>query len=517
MKRALLGSAALVMILLVVAVALYAIRARSGGQPADQSKEQASAPAQDTMPGMSGISASTSDKPASPARGDVSIDPRRQQLIGVRTAPVTREPLQHTVRTVGAVRYDETSLADINLRLEGWIRDLYVDYTGQPIQKGQPLFTIYSPDLLATEQEYLLALKTRDQVRESVIPEARERAEQLVASARRRLVLWEIPEHEIHALDEKREAPDVVLFRSPVSGFVLEKQAVQGLHAMPGQTLYKVANLSTVWVEADVYEQEMALARIGQRAKVTLDAYPGETFNGRAIYIYPVVEENTRTVKVRFQFANPRGRLKPGMYANVEIRGRDAAGLTVPANAVLDAGADKVVFVAQGDGYFTPRRVTVGRRLGDRTEVVDGLKEGELVATGATFFLDSESQLRAGLQNYEAAPSGQGAPTPGPALDITFRSQPDPPKTGETLFEVAVKDPAGQPVTDAEVSVQLFMPAMPTMNMPAMRNEAKLPHVGGGIYRGPGQVMMAGRWDVTIAVAKNGQQLGRKQLAVVAR
>jgi multidrug efflux pump subunit AcrA (membrane-fusion protein) len=192
--------------------------------------------------------------------------------------------------------------------------------------------------------------------------------------------------------------------------------------------------------------------------------------------------------------------------------------LTVPANALLDSGTDKVVFVAQGDGYFTPRTVKVGRNLGDRIEILEGVKEGEQVATGATFFLDSESQLRAGLQNYETPTAAQGGPPAGEsALDISFRTQPDPPKTGESVFEVAVKDAKGQPVTDADVSVQLFMPAMPTMNMPAMRNETKLPHVDGGVYRGSGQVMMAGRWDVTVIVAKGGQQLGRKQLAVAAR
>jgi hypothetical protein len=206
------------------------------------------------------------------------------------------------------------------------------------------------------------------------------------------------------------------------------------------------------------------------------------------------------------------------MYANVEMQSRDAMGLTVPANALLDSGTDKVVFVAQGDGYFTPRTVKVGRNLGDRIEILEGVKESEQVATGATFFLDSESQLRAGLQNYETPPAAQGGPPPAAAtLDISFRTQPDPPKTGESVFEVAVKDAKGQPVADADVSVQLFMPAMPTMNMPAMRNETKLPHVGGGVYRGPGQVMMAGRWDATVIVTKGGQQLGRKQLAVAAR
>jgi hypothetical protein len=203
------------------------------------------------------------------------------------------------------------------------------------------------------------------------------------------------------------------------------------------------------------------------------------------------------------------------MYANVEIQGQDAAGLTVPSNAVLDSGTEQVVFVAQGDGYFVPRRIKAGRRLGDRIEIVEGLKEGEQVATGATFFLDSESQLRAGLQNYEAPQGGQAAPGLSAAgLDISFRSEPDPPKTGEAIFEVAVKDAKGQPVTDAEVSVQLFMPAMPTMNMPAMRSEAKLAGIGNGVYRGVGQVLSRGRWDVTVTVARGGLRLGAHQFAV---
>ena len=514
MKRTVLASMAIVTVLLVVAVVIYAIRARGGEMPSTDGGETVPA----AGAAASGTSMTTSSGSATP-RGDVVIDARRQQLIGVSTAPVTRAPMQRALRTVGVIRYDETKLADVNLRLEGWIRDLYVDYTGQPIQQGQPLFTLYSPELLTTQQEYLLALRTRDQMQSSIIPDARERADQLVASARRRLTLWNLPEDEIRALDETRRAPDVVMFRSPVTGFVIEKAALQGMHVTLGQTLYKVADLSTVWVEADVYEQEMASAQVGQRATVTLEAYPGESFDGRAIYIYPFMEENTRTVKVRFQFANARGRLKPGMYANVEIHSTGVMGLTVPADALLDSGAETIVFVAQGDGYFTPRRVRVGRNLGDRIEILDGVKEGEQVATSATFFLDSESQLRAGLDNYDAsklAPS-RGPTAAGPALDITFRTNPDPPKTGDSEFEVAVKGTDGQPVVDADVAVQMFMPAMPTMNMPAMRNETKLPHVGGGVYRGMGQVLMAGHWDVTVVVSKGGQQLGRRQLALAAK
>ena len=498
-------------IVALLAVA-YAFRDRLRLQSADHAAMKTDAPPSASAAGHGASS------PGETARGDVFIDPQRQQLIGVRLAPVTHEAVAGVVRTTGVVRYDETRLTDVNVKLEGWIRDLRVDYTGQLVRKGQTLFTLYSPDLLTTQNEYLLALKTRDQMQTSQVADAREYANRLVDAARQRLSLWDLSPEQLAELERTRQPVEAVTFTSPASGFVLEKMAIQGMHITPGQTLYKLADLSTVWVEADVYEQEMAALRVGQRATVTLDAYPGESFQGRAIYIYPFVEEKTRTVKLRFQFANVRGRLKPGMYANVELQGGSGMRLTVPADAVLDSGRQQVVFVAQGEGTFTPRMVKIGQRLSDRIEILDGVKEGEQVATGATFFLDSESQLRAGLQNYEAPAAALGSPAPSArALDISFRSLTDPPKTGDNTFEVVVKDQAGQPVTDAEVSVQLFMPAMPTMNMPATRSETKLPHVGGGVYRGRGQVSRAGRWDTTVNVSKTGQRLGSGQFALVVR
>jgi Cu(I)/Ag(I) efflux system membrane fusion protein/cobalt-zinc-cadmium efflux system membrane fusion protein len=437
-------------------------------------------------------------------------------LIGLKTVPVMRQTVDQTVHAAGVVRYDETKQADVNVKIEGWIRDLYVDYTGQPIQRGQPLFTLYSPDLLNTQNEYLLALKTRDQMQQSTIADARERADSLVVSARQRLLAWDLPAEDLRKLDETRQPVDAVVFRAPVSGFVIEKQAVKGLHVMPGQSLYKVSDLSVVWVEADVYESELAAVRVGDAANMTVDAYPGERFTGRAIYIYPYLDEKTRTNKIRFQLANRGGRLKPGMFANVELTSRGRSGLVVPTNAVLDSGTEQVVFVAQGDGLFQPRKVTIGRRLGDSTEILEGLKEGDQVAVGAAFFLDSESQLRASRQGYEASAVPTGAAAPA-GTQITFRTVPDPPKLGDNELEATVKDAGGKPIDDAEVTVQFFMPAMPTMNMPAMRSEAKLASAGGGIYRGSGQVMMAGRWDATVTVVRGGQRLGTKQLPVVAR
>jgi hypothetical protein len=289
------------------------------------------------------------------------------------------------------------------------------------------------------------------------------------------------------------------------------------MRVMAGQRLFRIADLSSVWVEADIYERDMGQVRVGLPVTVTLDAYPGEAFSGRTTYLYPAVNEATRTGKVRVQLANPRGRLKPGMFANVEIRGSGRSALSVPANALIDSGTEQLVFVAQGNGYFVPRRVKAGARLGERVEMVDGVKEGEQVAASATFFLDSESQLRGGIQNYEAAPGAAGAPATGTALDISFRALADPPKTGDNTFEVSLKDPSGKPVTDADVSVRLFMPAMPTMNMPSMENDASLVHAGGGVYRGSGQVLMGGRWDVTVTARRGTQQLGRKRFALVAK
>jgi hypothetical protein len=205
------------------------------------------------------------------------------------------------------------------------------------------------------------------------------------------------------------------------------------------------------------------------------------------------------------------------MYANVDLRTNLGTGLTIPTNALLDSGTQQIVFVALGDGYFEPRQVRVGQRLENEIQILQGLKEGDQVATGATFFLDSESQLRASLQGFESPPAPAAAGAARERLDIAFRSQPDPPQSGDNVFEVRVKDPDGKPVTDAEVTVAFFMPAMPTMNMPAMRNEAKLSHAGNGVYRGTGQVMMAGRWEVSVIVTRGGQRIGTKQLTVVAR
>jgi RND family efflux transporter MFP subunit len=460
-----------------------------------------------------GSPAGTGDTPRAP----IEIDPRRQQLIGVRTVAATRQPLSGTIRATGVVRYDETRQTDVNVKIEGWIRDLYVDYTGQAVRQGQPLFTLYSPQVVAAEREYLLALKNRDEMQHSPAADALGRADQIVTAARQRLALWDVPAEQMAALDRDREAPQVVTVAAPASGFIVEKQAIQGMHVMPGQTLYKMGDVSVVWVEADLYESDIALVRAGQTATVRLDAYPGEQFTGRVVYIYPYVDPATRTNKVRYAFANRAGKLKPGMYASVEMSGAPGDALVVPTNAVLDSGKEQIVFVAQGEGRFEPRHVTVGRRAGEQVEILAGVKDGEQVATSAAFFLDSESQLRGSLDSYTSAPAASGAAAIPEALTITFHTMPDPPKAGDNQFEVTVKDASGKNIDDAQVSVQFFMAAMPTMNMPAMRSLATLSGAGAGVYRGRGQILTSGRWDTTINVTRNGQRIGGTQLTVATR
>jgi Cu(I)/Ag(I) efflux system membrane fusion protein/cobalt-zinc-cadmium efflux system membrane fusion protein len=469
--------------------------------------------------GLTGAAAlSPSAPPSVTPRVEVPLDARRRQLIGVRTTTVTRRSMTSTIRAVGVVKADETRLTDVNVKIDGWIRELKVDATGQNVAKAAPLFSLYSPDLLATEREYVLAVKGGNELRDSVVPDARARTESLAASARQRLQLWDLPADEIARLEQSLEAHDTVTFRSPADGVVLEKVAMAGMHVTAGQTLYRLGNLGVVWIEADAYEHDLPAIRVGASARVTLDAYPTAPLTARVVFISPSLQPDTRTAKVRFTVSNPDGRLKPGMYASVELATSSNAALIVPIDAVLDSGREQLVFVANGDGTFVPRHVQVGARWPDAAEILSGVKDGDQVATSAAFFLDSESQLRAGVDAYAeaAAPSAPQAPSASP-LVIALNAPSDPAKAGENTFEVVVQDQSSRPIADADVTVQLFMPAMPTMSMPAMRNTVKTTTVGNGVYRGSGEIMMAGRWEVTITVMRNGQRLGSQQSTLVAR
>jgi Cu(I)/Ag(I) efflux system membrane fusion protein len=328
------------------------------------------------------------------APGTVQISSEKQQLIGVKFGAVEMRPLEKVIRTVGRVDYDEKRIVTVSLKIGGWIEDLYVDFTGRFVRKGDPLLTIYSPELVSTQEEYLLALQAKKSLTKSSFPEVAGSGETLAESARRRLRLWDISDEEIQKLEESGKAKRTLTLNAPFSGFVLEKSAYKGMNVMPGASLYKLADLSVVWLYADIYEYELPFIRLGQEATVQLTYLPGETFRGKAIYIYPSLNAETRTAKVRFEFPNPHDRLMPEMFANVEIKVHLGQKLAVPEGAIIDTGVRQMAIIDKGNGYFEPREVKVGSKVEGYYEVIKGLKAGERVVTSASFLVDSESNLK---------------------------------------------------------------------------------------------------------------------------
>jgi len=331
-----------------------------------------------------------------PGYSPVNLTTERQQLMGITVAPAEELPLEQSIRTFGRVTYDETRLNHIHTKFEGYIEKLYLNYVGQFVKKGQPVFTIYSPELYATQREYLLALRSREQFGDLTNPRSGPKID-LVEAARQRLSLWDIGDEEIRRLEKTREPLRALTIHSHVTGFVIAKTAVEGLRVMPGDTLYDIVDFSTVWVMADVYEVNLPFVRIGQPAEILLPYQPGKKFSGRVTYINPTLDEKTRTVKARIEIANPQATLKPEMYGDVLIHGSRGFGVAVPDDAVISTGERNIVFVAKENGLFEPREVTVGVKVRDLYEIKSGVSAGEQVVTGANFLLDSESKLKATL------------------------------------------------------------------------------------------------------------------------
>ena len=295
------------------------------------------------------------------------------------------------------MEFDEKKVSMVNPKIGGWIEDLYVDYTGKMVHKGQPLLSIYSPELVAAQEEVLLALKAKKILGASPITDVAEGGDRLLQGARRRLLLWDITPKQLETLEQTGEIKKSMILYSPVDGFVMEKMAYKGMALMPGTGLYKIGDLSSIWVIADIYESELPFIKIGDRAKITLAYYPGEIFEGTATYIYPSLDPKTRTAKVRFDLPNPEFRLKPEMWANVELKTSLGRKLVVPEDAVMDSGTMQMVFVDRGQGHFESRHIQAGSKVQGYYEVLSGLKEGERVVTSANFLIDSESQLKGAL------------------------------------------------------------------------------------------------------------------------
>jgi Cu(I)/Ag(I) efflux system membrane fusion protein len=314
----------------------------------------------------------------------VNIDPSRQQLIGLTTAEVRRGPVGGSWRTVGRVQVDPTGVRRINTKVGGYVERIFVDFVGKPVGKGQRLFSLYSPELLSAQNEYHLALRTRQAL--SAGGELSADGDALVASARRKLQLWDVPESEIERLDKGGEASKSLTFVSPISGVVTAKNVVEGSKIAAGDTPYEITDLGEVWVMADAYESNLAQVKVGMPASLTLQSYPDRVFKGRVAFMDPLLDPKTRTVKVQ-----------PEMYGEVVLRAAEREGLTIPLDAVIHTGTRDVVFIDLGEGKFQPREVQLGEASGDQVEVVKGLEQGQKVVTRANFLVDSESRLRASL------------------------------------------------------------------------------------------------------------------------
>jgi Cu(I)/Ag(I) efflux system membrane fusion protein len=325
----------------------------------------------------------------------VAIDPGRQQMIGLRTAPAARAKVSATWHSVGRVEVDPTRVRRINVKVEGYVERVFVDFVGKPVRKGQPLLSIYSPSLLAAQEEYLLAIKTRAQLGAAGM--LGESGNELVAASRRKLELWDVPAGTIERLASTGKASKALILESPIAGVVTAKNVVEGAALRPGDTPYEITDLRMVWVMADAYESDLGRVRIGMPATLTLPAYPSKVFEGRVEFIDPVVDAGSRTAKVHLHFANPSGALKPEMFGEVVFHSAPRVALRIPADAIIRTGAKDVVFVALGGGRFEPREVRLGASDGDFIEILRGLDEGQQVVTRANFLVDSESRLRASL------------------------------------------------------------------------------------------------------------------------
>ena len=352
--------------------------------------------AQDESAGMD-MGAGPAADPVAAAGDAVMISPERQQLIGVRTARVVRQNLINTIRTVGRVEYDETRVAHIHTKITGWIETLHVDFTGKLVEPGQPLLEIYSPELVATQEEYLLALRGLESLGNSTFPEVASASRSLLAATRRRLELWDISDVQIVQLETRREPQKTLTLHSPIRGFVIHKNAYEGQFVGPQADLFTIADLEEVWVIADIYERDLPYVRVGQRATVSLSYMPESTYRGRVDYVYPYLEGATRTAKARIVLPNRDLVLKPDMFANVELVANVGSGLVIPEDAIIDTGARQVAFLVLEGGHFQPVNVRIGGRFDGQLQVLSGLEEGQTVVSGAAFLVDSESKLRSAM------------------------------------------------------------------------------------------------------------------------
>ncbi len=466
-------------------------------------------------------------KPAAPEKSQTMIDSGtepgstvelsedEQKAAGVQISEVRRQRLATEVSAFGRVEDPESRLSTISARVAGRIDKLYLQYTGENVERGQAIAEIYSPELLSASEEYKLALDSRGQLKGGAEPEAVRAADDLVSASRRRLELWGLTPKQIDEVAAGRVNPDIVVY-STTSGTVVERKVTQGQYVNAGDVLYSVADLNTVWVKADVYESDLPQIRAGQPVEITSDALSGKTIHGNVEFIEPQASVETRTVPVHVHVANPGMRLRPGMFVRAVFAVRQEDALVVPRSAVLDTGTRKLVYIAKEDGVFEAREIQTDTPNSDWFPVLSGIKPGDRVVTNGNFMIDSQTRLTGGMTGLfggskefgDHQTPGGVAPQPSPMnAKITYRTDPDPVKSAAPAkFYVQVVDDAGKAIPNAKVTVTLVMPAMSVMNMPEMRTTGDLSWEGKG-YSGTVNVPTAGFWNTTIEATRNGQIL----------
>ncbi len=475
--------------------------------------KQRTAPSAEVQPVAIGPVA-FSEAPLAP----VQLTPERMQSIGVETGTVQWKQVNDEIRATGTVDIDERLISYVQVRFSGYVRKVFANATYQYVKKGEPLFTIYSPELVATQNEYLLARRSESLLGRSSVDGVASGAAALTIAAEARLRQWSIPETDIATLQETGKPISDLVIYSPVSGYITERNALPNLYVEPATRLYAIADLSRIWVYAQVFQDNVGRLKPTDAMQITVDAYPARIFRGRIESILPQVDMATRTVRVRLEIPNPDLKLKPGMFVNAEFRCNLARHLVVPASAILQSGARQLAFVDEGGGRLTPRDVVLGPRVGDEVIVLQGLSAGQRIVTSANFLIDSESQLQAAAGSYIPPPPGASAaatqPSQNAQVNIDFTSDPNPPHKGNNTFRVKLTGSDRKPIDGADVSATFFMPAMPAIGMAAMTTKASLSSRGNGTYEGTDVLQSGGTWQVTITVQRNGKMLAAKQLRV---
>lgn len=454
----------------------------------------------------------------SPQLAPIQITPEHRQLIGLKLATVEEKEIDGRVDTTASIAPDEQLQAYVQTRFAGWIEKVFANQIYQYVRRGEPLFTIYSPDLVSTEEEYLIAVRARQRVQDSKVDEVATGASSLVDAALERLRLWGVSQREIAQLERAGKVRRALEIDAPVSGYIVERNALPGMYVQPDTRVFSITDLSRVWAYAAVFQNDIGKVKIGDAATLTVDAYPNENFDGRVDFIWPQVDPMTRTIKVRCEFNNRDTKLMPDMFAHISLRLPLGHQLVVPNTAVLRTGTRSVVFVDRGDGYLMTVEVELGSRAGDDFIVKKGLTAGQKVVSSANFLIDSESQLQAALDAYVPPPPGAGglAVVASTSATVEMTTDPNPPHRGNNKIRIVLHDAAGKPITRAGVSVTFFLAAMPAMGMTAMRTEAKAADHGNGLYETTAKLDSGGTWQVTIVASKDGRQLAAKQLSVTA-